>query len=674
MGIRGPGVSPGQRSKAGRGPGGRAGGHRGGGPRPQLPGAAGIQPCGAGLPCPGGHRRRRRGLGGAVTAAPPRSVPGLFLERVDRSPDAVAFTVRDDAGFVELPPEWMPPGPSTAAPPGWRHLSLGQALASIAGLAVRLRSLGVGRGSRVAILAETSHAWCALDLAVLSLGGITVGIYPTLTGKEVAWQLRHSRAELLVVDDDRRHAPVAPFLDQLDDLRHVFAMKPDQAVPPLAPGRPDEAMLRAQIAAVGPDDVATVVYTSGTTGRPKGVVLTHGHFLANILGTRQRWPLPPGQRSIVFLPLAHSLQRFATYRGLVEDISGWFSPSLDDLPEVIAASRPTILVTVPRMLEKIRARAQARAASRGPIPAALMRWAELVGVAIRHHRVRGSVPPRRLRLQAALADRLVARRVRDGLGGALHTVISGGAALSPDVALWFEAMGIAVRQGWGLTETCAPATLETDTEFRLGTVGRPLPDTEVRIADDGEVLVRGPGVFRAYLDDPAATAAAFLPDPDGGAPWFRTGDLGTVDADGYLRITGRKKAIIVTAGGKNIAPAPLEKALEGGIIGQALVVGDERPYLVALLTLDEEALAARARAGGWPGDADAWRQRPEVQAEVADRVARLNETLPRFSTIKRFAVLPRPWTVEAGELTPTLKLKRRVVEARYAADIAALYG
>jgi len=609
-----------------------------------------------------------------VTATAARSVPGLFLDRVDRAPDAVAFTVRDDAGFVELPADLLPPGPAGAAPEGWRHLSLGQALASIAGLVVRLRALGVGRGSRVAILAETSHAWCALDLAILSLGGVTVGIYPTLTGKDVAWQLRHCGAELLVVDDDRRYAPVAPFLDELVDLRHVFAMKPDQSVPPLAPGRPDEALLRQQIAAVGPDDVATVVYTSGTTGEPKGVVLTHGHFLANILGTRQHWPLPPAQRSIVFLPLAHSLQRFATYRGLVEDISGWFSPSIDALPDVIAASSPTILVTVPRMLEKIRAKAQARAASRGAVPSALMRWAELVGVAAYHHRVRGTAPPQRLALQARIADRLVARRVREGLGGALHTVISGGAAISPEVALWFEAMGIAVRQGWGLTETCAPASFETDTDFRLGTVGRPLPDTDIRIADDGEILVRGPGVFDGYLDNPDATAEAFALDPDGGAPWFRTGDLGSIDADGYLSITGRKKALIVTAGGKNIAPAPLEKGLEGGVIGQALVVGDERPYLVALLTLDEEALAARARAGGWPGGPEDWRQRPEVDDEVAARVDALNATLPRFSTIKRFSVLPRPWTVDAGELTPTLKLKRRVVAARYADDVDALYA
>ncbi len=597
-----------------------------------------------------------------------RSIPALYLERVDKAPDQPAFVVRDDLGFVELPGD---PGP--APQPGWRTITLRQSLQNVAGLVVRLRALGVGRGTPVAVLAETSQAWCALDLAILSLGGVTVGIYPTLTGPEIAWQLRHSKAELLVVEDDSRHAVVADHLDGLDDLRHVFSMKDQGSVPPLTPAQPDETVLRHEVERVGPDDIATIVYTSGTTGNPKGVVLTHGHFLANIDATRQAWALPPGQRSIVFLPMAHSLQRFGGYRGLAEDVIAWFSPSIDALPEVIGLCRPTVLITVPRMLEKIRASAQAKAAARGPGPARVMRWAELVGAAVYEHRQRGEVVPLRLRVQAALADRLVGAKVREGLGGALHTVVSGGAALGPEVALWFEAMGIGARQGWGLTETCAPATMETDDHHRLGTVGRALPGVDLRIADDGEVLVRGPGVFDGYLDDPDATAATFLPDPDGGPPWFRTGDLGSLDDDGYLRITGRKKAIIVTAGGKNIAPMPIEKALEGDLVEQAVVVGDERPYLVALLSLDQEALQARARSAGWPGKPTDWVHRDEVQQAIAAKVEAVNADLPRFSTIKRWAVLPESLSVQGGELTPTMKIKRAVVADKYRMLIEGLY-
>lgn len=601
--------------------------------------------------------------------AEPRSVPALFLAAADRDPERVAFTVPTDQGFAELDLPGVP-----GAPLGWRQLRVQDALDNIAGLVVRLRTLGVGPGTPVAILAETSHHWAALDLAILSLGAITVGIYPTLLAAEVAWELRHCKAELLILEDAAQYARMAPFLDELEGLRHVLSMKTGTPVPALTPALPDLDLLRRLVAQVGPDDVATVVYTSGTTGEPKGVVLTHGHFLANIAATVQVQPIAAGTRSIVFLPLAHSLQRFALYRGLVEEVSGWFAPSIASLPQVIALSRPQLLVTVPRMLEKIKAKAESKAAAAGPVPAALLRWAVAVGTAIHRLEAQGAPVPRRLRLQQAIARRLVVRRVHQGLGGHLTMVISGGAALSVEVAEWFEAMDVKVCEGWGLTETCAPATLNTDTRRRLGTVGLPLPGYELRLADDGEVELRGPGVFSGYLHDPAASAEVLEPALDGGLPWFRTGDLGSIDAQGFLRITGRKKAIIVTAGGKNIAPAPIEKALEGEIIDQAVVVGDERPYLVALLALDPEALAARATQAGWPGGPADWAARPEVQAAVQARVDQANAGLAAFATIKRWALLPEPLTVEAGELTPTLKLKRRVVALRHADAIAALYA
>lgn len=602
---------------------------------------------------------------GAVLLGRARSVPALFLDRVDRTPDRVAFTVAEGQGFAELD---LPGAPG--ALPGWRQLTLKDALANVAGLAVRLRTLGVQRGTPVAIVAETSHAWAALDLAILSLGGVTVGIYPTLPGADIAWQLRHCRAELLVLEDAAQHAKLAPHLDDLGDLRHSFAMKEGAGVPPLAPARPDEALLRQQIATIDPDDLATIVYTSGTTGEPKGVLLKHGHFLANIAATALAQPVEPGTRSIVFLPLAHSLQRYVLYRGLLEEASGWFSPSIEDLPRVIADCRPQLLVTVPRMLEKIKAKAEAKAAARGPVSAGFLRWTVLVGTAVRRLELQGERVPQRLRLQQAITRRLVVSKVKAGLGGELSKVVSGGAALSVEVGEWFEAMDIVVLEGWGLTETCAPATMTTDEARRLGTVGRALPGVELAIADDGEVLCRGPGVFSGYLDRPEDTAAVLRPAADGGLPWFHTGDLGAIDADGFLRITGRKKAIIVTSGGKNIAPAPIEKAIEGEPLDQVVVVGDDRPYLGALLTLDPETIAAR----GWPTDPTAWATHAELQAAVQARIDAANKTLPRFATVKRWVLLPQPLTVEAGELTATLKLKRRVIAQRHAAAIDALYA
>ena len=277
--------------------------------------------------------------------------------------------------------------------------------------------------------------------------------------------------------------------------------------------------------------------------------------------------------------------------------------------------------------------------------------------------------PVSLALQHRIADRLVLSKVRSGLGGALELVVCGGAALSIEVGDWFEAVGIPVREGWGLTETCAPATTNTLHHVRSGSVGPPLPGVRIRLASDGEVEVESPGNFRGYHRDPEATAAAFTEDG-----WFRTGDLGSIDPDGFLRIVGRKKAIIVTAGGKNIAPVPIEQELQGGLIGQAVVVGSERPYLVALLSIDPEALELRARTRGWSGHAEEWLCKAEVEQELAARVATVNASLPRFQQVKRWARLPRPLSVEDGTLTATLKTRRTAVAEAHADIIDSLYA
>lgn len=589
------------------------------------------------------------------------TIPSLFLARVATAPDAAAFhvrTARDPSGRGRPDPRC----------PGWSTYTLGACAAEVSGLARRLYALGVGPGVKVAIVGGTSPMWAAVDLAVLSLRGVTVGLYPSLTGAQLAWQLDHCAARILIVEDAALAHEIQPHLIELDELVHVFAMQDHAGVPRLAPAEPDLPFLRARAAEVEPDDLATIVYTSGTTGEPRGVELTHRNFDAVLTATSRALPIGAGARSIVFLPLAHALQRTVLYRGLMEDVQGWFC-AIEELEAVLPIARPTLLVTVPRMLEKIKARAEARAEASGPRSAAIFRWAVRVGRAHTWLHRHGRKVPARLALQHRLAEQLVFSKVRDALGGALDLIVCGGAALPVEVGDWFEAMGIPVREGWGLTETCAPATTNTLTHVRPGSVGLPLPGVRIRIAGDGEVEVSGPGTFRGYHRAPEATAAARTVDG-----WFRTGDIGSLDPDGFLRITGRKKALIVTAGGRNIAPVPIEKQLEGGMVCQAIVVGSERPCLVALLALDPEVLAERARSLGWSGGAEDWRSRPEVHAELAEQVASANQGLPRFEQVKRWGLLPAPLSVEDGTLTPTLKVRRSAVARAHADLIEQLYA
>jgi long-chain acyl-CoA synthetase len=426
--------------------------------------------------------------------------------------------------------------------------------------------------------------------------------------------------------------------------------------------------LSARIERVRAEDVSTYIYTSGTTGNPKAVVLNHHNFTSIIEATRTRIPLHSGERSIVFLPLAHVLQRFTQYRGLRDEAVGWFSPSIDALAETIRVSQPHVMATVPRMLEKIRAKIESQAGQRSPTALSILRWAIGVGRTVNEKQWNGDHVGLRLVAQHRLADRLVFSKVRAGLGGHLRLLISGGAALDPALATWFEATGIAVREGWGLSETTAPATANGIDDFRFGTVGKALDGTEVSLADDGELLIRGPGVFQGYLKDEDATSAAFTEDG-----CFRTGDLGVIE-DGFIKIVGRKKEIIITAGGKNVAPVPIEHILEGGVIGQAVVVGDDRPYLVALLAPEPEILEVYARERGWSGELADWTLQPEFLAHVESLVQAANATLARFETVKKWHMLSEPLTEENNMLTPTLKLKRRVINGRFQQEIDALYN
>jgi len=594
------------------------------------------------------------------------TIPSLFLDRVTRTPDTIsawAMTPSPEDQFFLTTPEVSVNEEAN----GWSRATFGEVHHHVAGLARRLHSFGIGRGSVVAIVAQTSERWTMADMAIQCLGGITVGIYPTLLPDQIRYQAEHSEAVLLIVEDEAQATRCLPFTDELPDLRHVLSLHPTDTVTQLTPAMPDLEWFAQQVNTVRFEDVATYIYTSGTTAPPKAVVLNHHNFTSIIEASRERLPLLPGDRTVIFLPLAHVLQRFTQYRGLTDEAVGWFVPSLEALPETILVARPHVMATVPRMLEKIRSKIESQAAQKSPHARTILDWAIQVGRIVNDMRWGGNRIGWRLQAQHRLADRLVFSKIRAGLGGHLRLLISGGAALDPTLATWFEAIGIAVREGWGLSETTAPAAANGIDDFRFGSVGRALRGTEVRLAADGELLVRGPGVFQGYLKDEEATEAVFTEEG-----FFKTGDLGVIQ-DGFIQIVGRKKELIVTAGGKNIAPVPIEQAIEGGLVGQAVVVGDNRPYLIALLAPDMEALEARALAAQWPGSLKQWIQRADVLAEIDAQMNQANGDLASFQTVKKWVILEDTFTEENGLLTPTLKRKRPLIQQYFEHQIEALY-
>ena len=594
------------------------------------------------------------------------TIPQLFLERVTAEPDTIfawaptppaddQFYFEEDLDLIQDDHE------------GWSCARYGQVHSHVAGLARRLHAFGVGRGTPVAILAQTSDRWALVDMAIQCLGGITVGIYPTLTPNQVRYQIEHSEAILLLVENEEQALRCHPFMDELLDLQHILSLHPARSIPQLTPALPDMGWFEEQATAVRLEDTSTYIYTSGTTGAPKAVILNHHNFTSIIAASCERLPLEHGDRTIIFLPLAHVLQRFTQYRGLTDHAVGWFAPSIDALPQTIQIAQPHVLATVPRMLEKIRNTIRSQAEAKSPRALQILEWAIQVGRTVNDMQWRNHRVGWRLQAQHAIAERLVFSKIREGLGGHLRLLICGGAALDPELAMWFEATGIVVREGWGLSETTAPAAANGIEKFRFGTVGTALDGTEIVLAEDGEIMVRGPGIFQGYLKDDAATSAAFTDEG-----FFKTGDLGII-VDGFVQIVGRKKEIIVTAGGKNIAPVPIEQKLEGGLIEQAVVVGDDRPYLVALLAPNQERMAARAQKESWPGTMSDWLKRPEVVAEIDDQVSAANQELARFESLKKWALIEQGLTEDNGLLTPTMKKKRTEIQQRFFAQIEDLY-
>ena len=553
----------------------------------------------------------------------------------------------------------------------WSYDELGTAVRD---LARGLIALGIAPGDRVCVLGTTRPEWTLADCAILAAGAVNVPIYHTNSAEECRYVLEHSGARAVICEDHEQLAKVEAVRAQCPDLEHVVTMVFAGDVPTIDDlvtrgAAVDASEVDARVAATSPDDVATIVYTSGTTGPPKGCLLTHANCLATLDMYEKRLGLDDSAVIFLFLPLAHVLARLTQMMGFyiggtLAFWSGDTAGVLDDL----AATRPTHVPSVPRVFEKIHTRALAGVEDGGALKRHLFAWALGVGRRARAAAARGGPGPL-LRAEHAVADHLVLSKVRGLFGGDLQLAVTGAAPIAADVLEFFNACGVLVLEAYGMTETCAAGTLNTPEAFRFGTVGRPLPGTEVAVADDGEVLLRGPSVFEGYYRDPEATAETF---DDG---WLRTGDLGALDADGFLRITGRTKDLSITSSGKNISPSNIESALrESRWISQAVVVGDNRSYLVALLTLDAEETPALARELGIPDDVVAMSRDPRVHAALQAEVDAVNGRFARIEQIKRFAVLDHDLTQEAGELTPTLKVKRAVVDERYADEIEGLYA
>ena len=569
-------------------------------------------------------------------------------------------------------------------PGGFDVYSSGTFFETVRDLSLGLTSLGVGSGDRVAVLSESRPEWVIADLAILTGGAVTVPIYPNIPAAQVGYILRDAGARAVIAADDVQAAKVREVWPSLTDLRTVIVVDADAGAPHgdrelafenvRAAGHrrlmTENGLAREYkeaAAAIASNQLATIIYTSGTTGDPKGVMLTHDAIVANVLDVDTAISVFEEDEALSFLPLCHALERVVVYLYLLNGVTVTFAESLDTVARDLQRVKPTLMTGVPRVYEKLYARILENVARAPAIRRAIVNWALGVGHACVAAELAGCRPSPFLRLRQRLADRLIFSKIRERTGGRLRFVVSGGAPLSTTVAEFLFAIGIPVIEGYGLTETAPVLTVNPHDAPRLGTVGRALPRVELKIADDGEILARGPNVMQGYCGKPDATAEALK---DG---WFHTGDIGRLDDDGYLMITDRKKELLVTAGGKNVAPQPVEQELKRHpLVAEAMLIGDRRPFISALILPDFSALTTKF---GEPseGDREALVQRSDVRALFGEIVDSVNRQLPRYEQMRKFALLPVELSAETGELTPTLKIKRRVVEKKWQDVIDGLY-
>jgi long-chain acyl-CoA synthetase len=555
----------------------------------------------------------------------------------------------------------------------WNEWSFAELGTAVRELARGLAALGIEPGDHVGLLGETCPEWTLADAALLAAGCVVVPVYQTNSPDECRYVLDHSSARAVIVENTAQLEKIEAVRDQLPGLEHILSMHDTGRTTTIADLRArasetSEQALETRLDGVGADDVATIVYTSGTTGPPKGCMLTHRSLLFTGEAYVQAISLRPHATLFMFLPLAHALARVVQMVSL--DVGGtlaFWSGDSRKLVDDVAAAKPTHFPSVPRVFEKIHARALARGTEGSGVKRRIFAWAVATGRRARPAQRAGTASAL-LQARFALADRLVLSKIRELFGGRLELALTGAAPIPLEVLEFLDACGITVLEGYGMTETCAAATLNTPRDLRFGTVGQPLPGTTAEIAEDGEILLGGPNVFKGYHRDEEATRATFEGDA------VRTGDLGEIDEGGFVRITGRKKDLIITSSGKNITPTNIENALrESRWISQAVVHGDNRSYLVALLTLDADEAPALAATLGIDADLTAMAADAKVHEALQNDVDTANQRFARIEQIKRFDVLAQDLSQEAGELTPTMKVKRNVVEKRYADAFAALY-
>ncbi len=602
--------------------------------------------------------------------SPAATLADVVFERADREPAAVAIRRKDATA-------------STA----WRDVTTAQFRTDVVAMAKGLIAAGIGPGDRVALLSRTRYEWTVADYAIWSAGAVTVPIYETSSAEQVEWILGDSGARALIVETPAHLQANSEVLARLPGVERIWLIEgPDaegqaaQLDSLAADGAGiSEEELAGRRASRQAADLATIIYTSGTTGRPKGCELTHLNLLANVRNAIGGLPdifAQPGRSALLFLPLAHSFARIIQIGCLESGTVLGHTADVAHLVDDLGTFQPTFILAVPRVFEKVYNGAEQQAAASGAksrifkaAAQSAVAWSKTLDVAGR------PVPGQqnlRLRTEHALYDRLVYARLRAATGGRVRYAVSGGAALGDRLGHFFRGVGITVLEGYGLTETSPVISVNRPDHNKIGTVGPPVPSVTVRIADDGEILASGPNVFGGYWHNEAATKE--MVDPEG---WLHTGDLGELDEDGYLRVTGRKKDIIVTAGGKNVAPAVLEDRLRAHpLVSQCMVVGDGRPFVACLVTLDEEAIGPwQARHPSLAGASLAeLAEAPELIAEIQSAVDDANKAVSRAESIRKFTVLPVDFTEQNGYLTPSLKVRRSVVAKDFAADIDALYS
>lgn len=588
-----------------------------------------------------------------VPADPQANVTDLLVQRVEKTPDRALFSVPDGDG--------------------WRDITAAEFQRQVIALAKGFVAGGVEPGDKVGFIARTTYDWTLVDFALFYAGAVMVPVYETSSPSQIAWILSDSGAVACITESADHAARLEEVSADLPLVSKTWSMT-DQGLAKLVESGTavsDEEIERRRNIANGAD-IATLIYTSGSTGRPKGCVLTHSNFVElsrNSAKSLHEVVEMPGASTLLFITTAHVFARFISILAIHAGVRTGHQPDTKQLLPALGSFKPTFLLAVPRVFEKVynSAEQKAEAGGKGKI------FRAAAHAAIEHSRLleEGKKIPLGLKIRFALFDRLVYGKLRDAMGGNVVYAVSGSAPLGPRLGHFFHSLGVVILEGYGLTETTAPATVNLARKSKIGTVGPALPGVGIRLAEDGEIEVRGINVFKEYWRNPEATAAAFDGD------WFKTGDLGSFDDEGFLKITGRKKEIIVTAGGKNVAPAALEDPIRANpIVGQVVVVGDQKPFISALVTLDPEMLPTWLANNGLPADmslADA-AENSAVRAEVQRAIDIANKSVSRAESIRKFAILPTEWTEASGHLTPKMSIKRNVILQDFSSDIDALYN